>query len=437
LDSHWWSPHTCAAWVGCEIAMSADPPRLGAYRGVSKDYSSPGDNVTWEVLLMSGNKSALECIPELSYFKGGQPPWRCEGTWEWDEDNEIEVTITQPDVVGPRKDQDIKIIMDKAGALTFKGAKLTWKEPPPNFAFERMKRLSLKELKAELVSVGLDPTGCIERGDFEARLSGTMSSGYSGDTAKVEKAGEVLERRKADADLKRVEEERSRAAAEERNRAEDEKKRADDEKKRAEEEVAKKKKAEEDALHLLSLAAKKAEEEAAIAAKKAEEEAAKRAEEEAKKAEEDAKKAEEDAKKAAADAKKKAEDESIMTAEAAEMRMQQEDLLARAEHLARMEEQLHGERGELNRKRASLAMVQAHVVSMLDKAETGGEAKTHTMEDSDDERSENDGPDSPSNKDVWDVDWSSHVAPEREADHKAETEAAEPEAENEAASGST
>ena len=85
--------------------MSEDnrkPPRLGSYRGGIKDFSCPGDHVTFEVLLLDENKCSLQCIPEMNSFKGGQPPWICEGTWEWDEDCEIEATITKADVIGPR-----------------------------------------------------------------------------------------------------------------------------------------------------------------------------------------------------------------------------------------------------------------------------------------------------------------------------------------------
>lgn len=59
---------------------------------------------------------------------------------------------------------------------------------------------------------------------------------------------------------------------------------------------------------------------------------------------------------------------------------QEQELHRRASYLSRTEERLNGERVELHRHRASLAVVQAHVVSMLDKADSGGEAKVHRLD---------------------------------------------------------
>lgn len=54
--------------------------------------------------------------------------------------------------------------------------------------------------------------------------------------------------------------------------------------------------------------------------------------------------------------------------QADELREAEAELLRRAERLARMEETLNWERQDLSRSRASLAVVQAHVVSLLDRA---------------------------------------------------------------------
>lgn len=146
-------------------------PRLGAYRGHTKDFSCPGDNVSWEVLLLGGNQAALECIPSLNYFQGGQPPWRCEGTWEWDEDDmEIVISITKQDAIGPRKDSDVKIPVCEDGALTFKGTRCAWAEAAPCPQKAKMATMTLRELKAALIAIGVDPVGCLERADFESKL---------------------------------------------------------------------------------------------------------------------------------------------------------------------------------------------------------------------------------------------------------------------------
>lgn len=146
-------------------------PQLGAYRGVTKDFTCPGDHVTWEILLLGEGECALECIPEMNYFQGGQPPWRCEGKWTFDEDDmEIEVTITKPDAIGPRKDQDITIPVNEDGSLSFKKTTCVWKEGAPVPNASKLKKMTIKDLKAALLQVGIDPVGCVERADFEAKL---------------------------------------------------------------------------------------------------------------------------------------------------------------------------------------------------------------------------------------------------------------------------
>jgi len=76
------------------------------------------------------------------------------------------------------------------------------------------------------------------------------------------------------------------------------------------------------------------------------------------------------------------EELSAANAAKAEVLKKTEDaLLRKADDLARREELLSHERVELNRSRASLAVVQAHVVSMLDRAQSSGEVVSHSLDD--------------------------------------------------------
>jgi hypothetical protein len=83
---------------------------------------------------------------------------------------EMIISITKPDAIGPRKDDDIKVPVDKEGVLTFRGSQLTWREAPPCPVANKLASMTIKELKAALVARGVDPAGCVERPDFEARL---------------------------------------------------------------------------------------------------------------------------------------------------------------------------------------------------------------------------------------------------------------------------
>merc|ERR1712039_98738 len=70
---------------------------------------------------------------------------------------------------------------------------------------------------------------------------------------------------------------------------------------------------------------------------------------------------------------------------AEEAKAQQQELLKRASDLVNAEEALHQERVEIQRSRQGLAMVQAHVVSMLDRAErasspNGNRMQTHRLD---------------------------------------------------------
>jgi hypothetical protein len=70
--------------------------------------------------------------------------------------------------------------------------------------------------------------------------------------------------------------------------------------------------------------------------------------------------------------------------EADALQKQQEELHRKASHLARAEEALCTEKLELQRSRASLAIMQAHVVNMLDQAEANGSPRLHRLDIVDD-----------------------------------------------------
>lgn len=134
------------------------------------------------------------------------------------------------------------------------------------------------------------------------------------------------------------------------------------------------------------------------------------------------------------------EEEEQRKSKAEELERQQEELHRKANHLSKTEEALGRERMELRRSRASLAVAQAHVVSMLDKAQ-GGETKLHSLSDDnttgeaeqlelvtsgcdeidEEEEEETDGVPNSADADeqVWDMDWTSPVLP---ASHKAQSD---------------
>lgn len=130
----------------------------------------------------------------------------------------------------------------------------------------------------------------------------------------------------------------------------------------------------------------------------------------------------------------RAEEDAKREDEAEKMIQQEEELHRRAEELARREEELDANSSEIRRKRASLAMVQAHVANMIEKSESGGEPKTHRFSLADDEidtgemwvaneAAEDDGSSASAaqesasdgqaddDDDVWDMDWSAMASP--------------------------
>lgn len=131
----------------------------------------------------------------------------------------------------------------------------------------------------------------------------------------------------------------------------------------------------------------------------------------------------------------RAEEDAKREDEAERMRQQEEELHRRSDELARREELLDANSSEIRRKRASLAMVQAHVANMIEKSESGGEPKTHRFSLADDEidteemciaheaseedgssasaaqESASDGQADDDDGDVWDMDWSAMASP--------------------------
>eukprot|EP00429_Kryptoperidinium_foliaceum_P126370 CAMPEP_0176320328 /NCGR_PEP_ID=MMETSP0121_2-20121125/70770_1 /TAXON_ID=160619 /ORGANISM="Kryptoperidinium foliaceum, Strain CCMP 1326" /LENGTH=164 /DNA_ID=CAMNT_0017662723 /DNA_START=168 /DNA_END=659 /DNA_ORIENTATION=- len=155
-----------------EGAGAAEMPRLGAYVGTKRDCSCPGDHVSWELELLPEGACTIGCKSELSLSKGGLQAWHVEGTWEWDaDDEEVLVEITKDDPLGgPKRERELTLPLCEDGSLVFKFAghevACVWARPPVDTVQEQLDAMSLKELKAVALANGLDPAGCIERGDF-------------------------------------------------------------------------------------------------------------------------------------------------------------------------------------------------------------------------------------------------------------------------------
>jgi len=98
--------------------------------------------------------------------------------------------------------------------------------------------------------------------------------------------------------------------------------------------------------------------------------------------------------------KERTAEEEMRKSQVEQLNKAEHELRRRAENLARAEEQLVRERRELAQSRASLAVVQAHVVSMLDKADPSGQVSEHRMDTVD-------GGDTPvaTLDHVWSMDW--------------------------------
>lgn len=116
--------------------MASGEIRPGVYMGKASDVTCPGDHINYEVTLYADGRGILDLIPEMSYFKGGSPPWHAEGKYkkegEDDEDGPgVRVTVTKPDVIGPQKGDERFIPLSSAGALMFENCPCVWKSDPP------------------------------------------------------------------------------------------------------------------------------------------------------------------------------------------------------------------------------------------------------------------------------------------------------------------
>uniref|UniRef100_A0A7S1F4Z5 PX domain-containing protein n=1 Tax=Noctiluca scintillans TaxID=2966 RepID=A0A7S1F4Z5_NOCSC len=95
---------------------------------------------------------------------------------------------------------------------------------------------------------------------------------------------------------------------------------------------------------------------------------------------------------------------------------QEEELKKKAEYLQQVEDELRRERQELNHSRANLAVVQAHVINMLDRSSGVGVQTMSYAEEEVEEEAEEDAEarlKAVSSMDtMWSMDWNAAVAPE-------------------------
>ncbi|CAE7756103.1 unnamed protein product [Symbiodinium sp. CCMP2456] len=128
-----------------------EAPKLGVYIGSARDVTCPGDHVTYEFVLYDTRRCTLECIPQLNFFEGGQPPWRCEGNYEV-EDGEIVMEVTKQDVRGPRRDTDVRLEMPAGSSgseFLFRNSRLGWVGPPPALPSQDPVKLKKAQLQKE------------------------------------------------------------------------------------------------------------------------------------------------------------------------------------------------------------------------------------------------------------------------------------------------
>lgn len=107
------------------------PPPPGVYLGLAKDVSCPGDDVTYEIILRESGLCSMSCAPKMSLFAGGQPPWSCEGVWEFDAPR-LNFIVTKEDFMGPKEEEEVPMDVALDGqSLTFKDAVCEWQRLPP------------------------------------------------------------------------------------------------------------------------------------------------------------------------------------------------------------------------------------------------------------------------------------------------------------------
>mmetsp|Transcript_95167 Transcript_95167/g.183510 ORF Transcript_95167/g.183510 Transcript_95167/m.183510 type:complete len:419 (+) Transcript_95167:131-1387(+) len=400
----------------------AGVPRLGIYNGRAKDVSCAGDNITYEVALHDKTRCSIQCIPELSYFRGGQPPWYVEAAWEV-EDDEILAVVTKQDVTGPRKDSDIKLTMDN-GALSYIGTRLTWKQPPPEEDKLKVKKaeIELARLEAQAKEAAL----AAEKEELNEKQAKHQAEAQA-EQEEMQRMREELARQKEE--LRQLHEARE---VEQRRRLEEEQRRRDElaameeKTKQEQEELAR---AREEQLQ----AAAKAEEERLAHTKQLEEEQAaleaQRMEVENNRAQSEAERAAKLAEVAAKEAeiqrereeveRQRAEEEALAQAQQNHLRLVEEELQDRASHLHHNEQVLHNERHNIAQSRGQLAVVHAHVASMLGKRDKhlgldrpGAGHEMHNLDDGavaemglQEDEVEPDSPEGEAGEDVWDMDW--------------------------------
>ncbi|CAK9017102.1 unnamed protein product [Durusdinium trenchii] len=122
-------------------------PKHGVYVGKARDVTCPGDHVTYEFVVYTSHRCSLECIPEKNFFHGGQPPWKCEGNYEVDEDD-IVMEVTQQDVTGPRRDSDVHLEIS-GNDVTFRKTRLAWVGGPPALPSQDPVKLKKAQLQNE------------------------------------------------------------------------------------------------------------------------------------------------------------------------------------------------------------------------------------------------------------------------------------------------
>jgi len=402
-------------------------PRLGVYIGRAKDVCFPGDNFTYEVILHDKTRCSIQCIPELSYFKGGQPPWHVEAIWEID-DGEIIATVTKQDsAVGPRKDSDVKLTIDSAeAAIAYKGHRLLWKQPPPQEDQLKVKKqeIEIAKLEAQAKQAELEA----RKEELEANKAKQEEKAKAEQEELVQMREELARQKEEMQKLQEAREEEQRMRIEEENKkkeelaAQEEKMNMErEELLRAREEqleAQKKAEAERDA-HARQLE----DEQAALEAQRLEVEnnrAQSEAERDAKLAEVAAKEAEIQREREAVE-QQRIEEEALAQAQQNSLKLMEEELRDRASHIHHTEQVLHNERHNIAQSRGQLAVVHAHVASMLGKRDkhlgldrpAGAGHEEHTLDDGgavemglQEEEGEQDGDgEDAAGGDVWDMDW--------------------------------
>lgn len=347
--------------------------KLGVYVGTAKDVTCPGDHVTYEIILKEKGKCELECIPQLSYFKGGQPPWHVEGTWEMDGDDEVLIGITKNEMgVGPKKDQDYHLPLKASGNLEFRKTICKWNEPPRALdAVEVLQEKARKE-REEAERIAAEQAKLARQAEEELEKErAAIKAEQERQAAAVDAQREELRRMREE--MRRQQEEQEEAM---RKEMEDLQRQQDERRKQmAAAEAERQRKLEEEQAELQAAKLKSVQEQAAL-------------------------------QRLQLEAEEKREDIEVASkATTDSLNILDQDMKSRLEALQKAEEELRKEQAEMHNNRSKLMVVQAHVMNMMHKVGTKGEADKHDLGD-DDEGAENDAAvQDGQDDDVWDVDW--------------------------------